>query len=406
MIKNTLIWSLLALFFACNNPEEVAPGEKKVFIKFFGNTTLNEGFDASETEDGGFMALGTSRNGGTTTLEYFKTDAQGNTLWAKTIENAQGKALAKIESGFLILGERNIGSQRSLYLIKIDRQGEALQEYLYSPSGDAVTNDTFGQAILVNEEEPEPYALITGNMENGQGNLETLLIKLKLSDLTMEWARDYQLDERSYEPGRSLYEREDKNVVWCTSSTARSREGELSSYLSLYTVQPDSEAINNSLVGENSNIDYFGADLQQSDFGYAIIGTKIDPDGGNDNDMFFILSGLEGSVVPSTERTYGSSGTDEGQAIAATTDGGFILLGAFESTTEKGIGGKDFYLVKTNGIGDIEWESFLGGSGDEIGHSVQQTRDGGYLIFGTSTLQGVSSMCMVKTNAQGQLIND
>jgi hypothetical protein len=51
------------------------------------------------------------------------------------------------------------------------------------------------------------------------------------------------------------------------------------------------------------------------------------------------------------------------------------------------------------------WNKFLGGSGDEVPSSVIQTADGGFVVCGTATLAGQSSIFMMKTNSSGELKN-
>jgi len=70
----------------------------------------------------------------------------------------------------------------------------------------------------------------------------------------------------------------------------------------------------------------------------------------------------------------------EGNAIRATDDGGFIIVGSIE---KQGLG-KDVYVVKLDADGDVEWSKSIGGSGDEIGYGVNTALDGGYIIVGES----------------------
>ena len=68
------------------------------------------------------------------------------------------------------------------------------------------------------------------------------------------------------------------------------------------------------------------------------------------------------------------------ESVEETTDGGYIVAG---STFSFGAGG-DVYLLKTDSEGDIIWEKTFGEEGDHIGSSVQETRDGGYIVLGAA----------------------
>lgn len=88
--------------------------------------------------------------------------------------------------------------------------------------------------------------------------------------------------------------------------------------------------------------------------------------------------------------TIGGSGNDELQDIHQTVDGGFILGGYTNSDisgnkTEEGYGLKDFWIVKLDTVGTIEWQESYNGNGDDNLRSVFQTSDGGFVIGGEST---------------------
>jgi len=44
----------------------------------------------------------------------------------------------------------------------------------------------------------------------------------------------------------------------------------------------------------------------------------------------------------------------------------------------------DYWVIKLNSSGDLQWQQSLGGSQDDWGYSIEQTSDGGYIITGDS----------------------
>ncbi len=88
------------------------------------------------------------------------------------------------------------------------------------------------------------------------------------------------------------------------------------------------------------------------------------------------------------QRTIGGSDIDEILDLQQTRDGGYILTGnsvsypSADKAENKGV--FDFWVIKLNRFGSVEWQKALGGDGYEFCNSVRQTRDGGYLIGGSS----------------------
>ncbi len=85
-------------------------------------------------------------------------------------------------------------------------------------------------------------------------------------------------------------------------------------------------------------------------------------------------------------KTYGGSGEETAQAIIATADGGYAVLG-FSNSTDGDLEGKsipvnDYWLLKLDGSGALEWSKTYGGSKDDRGQSLVQTKDGGYALTG------------------------
>lgn len=103
------------------------------------------------------------------------------------------------------------------------------------------------------------------------------------------------------------------------------------------------------------------------------------------------------------DRTFGgfvSSSGDGGWSVDETDDGGFITTGYTQS---QGNGRKDLWLLKTNGQGSRIWDKTFGGREDDVGMSVLQSRDGGYIVAGRTASfgKGGDDIWLLKTDSQG-----
>lgn len=89
------------------------------------------------------------------------------------------------------------------------------------------------------------------------------------------------------------------------------------------------------------------------------------------------------------QRTIGAKGDEELAHLLLTNDGGCILGGSSDANashekTQDSRGGTDYWIVKLNAQGVIEWDKTIGGSDFDYLYDIQQTTDSGYIIGGAS----------------------
>jgi hypothetical protein len=156
---------------------------------------------------------------------------------------------------------------------------------------------------------------------------------------------------------------------------------------------------------------------QTSDGGYIAAGSSFSNDGdvsGNHGgfDCWVVKLNDEGTIV--WQKSLGGLSNDEAESIQQTNDGGFILAGHSDSNdgdVSGNHGGPDYWVVKLSSIGTIEWQKSLGGSGSDQAKSVQQTNDGGYIVAGytssndgdVSVNYGYLDFWVVKLNSLGTI---
>ena len=113
---------------------------------------------------------------------------------------------------------------------------------------------------------------------------------------------------------------------------------------------------------------------------------------------------LTATAQPTFQKFYGGLNSldgDVGYSIQQTSDGGYIVTG---HTYNFGAQAKDILLMKLNATGDTLWTKMYGGLTDDNGYSVIQTLDGGYVIAGSTFILGNGvDVLVIKTNSSGDV---
>lgn len=121
----------------------------------------------------------------------------------------------------------------------------------------------------------------------------------------------------------------------------------------------------------------WGSSLKQNKNGeYILLGDTYNESTGS-SDMYLIKTDNTGNLL--WEKRMGGIDDARGYSVQQTQDEGYVLLGYTQS---EGAIFSDMYLVKTNNFGTEKWSKTFGGEGRDIGNSVQQTQDRGYILLG------------------------
>lgn len=133
----------------------------------------------------------------------------------------------------------------------------------------------------------------------------------------------------------------------------------------------------------------------------------------NGNSNYSNVAHIKTGVI-TWAKTFGGSNKDYVQIIQQTADGGYIVVGDSFSNDGDVSGNHDkwnYWIVKLDSSGNIQWQKSLGGSSDENVRSLQQTSDGGYVIAGNSYSNdgnvsdnhGSCDYWIVKLNENGEI---
>ncbi len=279
------------------------------------------------------------------------------------------------------------------WIVKTDSLGNLLWENSYGGSNDDIAYSiaqTFdGGAIVIGRTSSND-----GDVIGNHGSADTWVIKLdSLGNLL--WQKCYGGSESDW--GIDIIETYDQGYI--LSSFSRSTDGDVPgnngnpTTSDIWLVKIDS--IGNILWSRNYGgigDDYPLSIIQSMDSGYAFLGIAWGPGGdisGHHLSSDFWLGRLDRDGNFLWGNCFGGYRQDQGNELKQTPDSGFILVGTTNSNDgdvsfNHNINANDIWVVKTDKLGNKEWEKSFGGTDYDLGISVL-VADTGYLILGWAT---------------------
>jgi hypothetical protein len=156
---------------------------------------------------------------------------------------------------------------------------------------------------------------------------------------------------------------------------------------------------------------------QLIDGSYLVVGNSSSNNGdvsGNHGEGDIWLAHLDASGALIWQRCYGGSLADAAEDLKVTPDGGYVIVGESYSTEgdlTSNAGAGDYWILKLDTEGEIEWQRSYGGNGGDGASSIALTSDGGYAVNGytesnngdVSGSHGSKDYWVLKLNGQGML---
>jgi hypothetical protein len=365
------------------------------------NQTYGEGEALSmvQTFDGGYALAGASGSD----FGLVKVDSAGNLEWNQTYGGANSDWAESVvqtsDGGYALAGKTNSfgAGQADFWLIKTNSTGNPVWNQTYGG-----TENDFAQSVVQTFD--GGYAL-AGYTYSYAVESDFWLVKVNV-----EMNQEHQLNFGGtgiISGWRQTYGGVDYETAF---SMVQTIEGEFA--LAGYTLSYGAGISDFWLVKTDSagNLEwsqtYGGTDydiayslVQTVDGGYALAGyTKSY--GAGSYDFWLVKTDSAGNHL--WNQTYGGTAYDTACSLVQTSDGGFTIAGY---TSSFGAGGYDLWLVKTNVAGNTLWNQTYGGTENEFALSVVETVDGGYALAGytKSFGAGLYDFWLVKTDSAGNM---
>jgi hypothetical protein len=128
--------------------------------------------------------------------------------------------------------------------------------------------------------------------------------------------------------------------------------------------------------------------IQTNDGGFALNGSSHSIDGqvtGNHGGADYWFVKTDNLLGLTNEISFGGANEDEGTSVIKTVDGGYAL-GGYSNSNNGDVTGNhgidDYWLVKLDGLYNLQWQKSMGGANSDWAYSALQTNDAGYALAG------------------------
>jgi hypothetical protein len=358
----------------------------------YGGADADGALSLIQTADGGYVLAGYTRSFGAGKEDFWlvKVDLSGNTQWNRTYGGAESEyafsVITTSDGGYAIAGYTGSfgAGGDDFWLIKTDSLGNMEWNRTIGGAGD---DYAFSLA-----ETDEGYIIAGYTRSYGAGRDDFWLVKTDSSG-NAEWNRTYGGWDDDGAISLVLTSDGGYALAGMTESFGYGSDRD-----DFWLVKTDSSGNMEWNQTYGGTIREYGFCLvQASDGGYAFAGSTCTFGAGN-HDSWLVKTDSSGNME--WNQTYGGTDADGTTSLIQTEDGGYILAG---STKSFGAGDFDSWLIKTDGVGNMQWNKTYGGRGTDIAASLVGTSDGGYAIVGyTYSISAVNSdLWLIKTDEQG-----
>lgn len=397
--------------------------------KSYGGKHADYLFDAVATPDYGFLLAGSSlsRQTGNKTAEaqggldywVWKMDEHGELDWQKAVGGPGTDLLQTVkltkDAGFLLAGTSDSGEgfqkkeackgKEDFWIIKLDAKGGEQWQRTIGGSGQEQLSSAFptsdGGYILggssSSEKSPEvkggrdPF----GKWQDGFGSLDFWAVKLD-SKGKLEWQRT--IGGEHLDQLRGILQTRDGGYLLAGYSNSHVSGNKTEKCYGLgdyFVVKLDKDGnVEWQKVYGGDGDDQPYALIESYDGNFIIAGNSNSGTTGNKTvsnkkgtDFWMLKIDPLGEII--WQNTYDIGNTDLLTSLEENKDnslllGGYAQTETFDAKKKDNEGVNDYVIIKTNAGGEEKWGQSVGSNGEDVLRKAVETRDGGYLLAGTS----------------------
>jgi hypothetical protein len=425
--KRVLCYTILLLgVWSCAKEGKIGDDQQDGFVKFYGTSSYDQGFDVKRTGDGGYVILGnTTTPGKGTDISLTKTDAFGNEVWHRTfggLGNDEGRRF-QIESdgGFVITGfisrvnNQGTTTDRDVCLIRTNSEGlsvwgnpilfgdsgvnEEGRSIAITPQGYFIGSITDKEVVVIDSSSGTPVTTVV----NQEGEQDIQVIQTH-----PDGSLTRNIITRGYEGNdivNDILVLNDEIVLLGSSQNGRRTNAFPTVLLASIKIGDNdftNAAYNRTIAGQTET----GIMGVAKGGNIVLLNNIITSAGTSSIEVVEMTLGLKNETKWAVSYSATNATSTFGSAIGLTNENEFIVSGTAELEGRN----RDILLLKLGENGATKWQQHYGSANqDEQGECVFQTQDGGYLALGTLGLASDgsrtqnSTVSLIRTDALGKV---
>lgn len=388
------------------NPTQATSGPYQWAMTY--DTSVGErdhAYAVKQTPDGGFIVAGGTDSFPYDDFDYsmwiIKLKPDGSVAWQKSLEGGSARTIELThDGGYIVAGsyytyrEPDPWDDRAywsdMWVIKLDADGNVIWQKTYGED----YNESVHSIIQSFDSEGnfEGYVAAGSTAECYPECDDFLIVKLDPVGNVL-FQKKYEFE--AWEGIRAIQQTQDGGY-FVAGSNHRDRSlacDEWHGDVCVMRLESDLDVVWQYNYG-GCNSDDARSMVLTEDGGCIVAGNTNSF--GADADFWVLKLAFDGSIV--WQKTYGGDDDDCAKSIEETRDGGYIVAGD---------SGWDIELLKLDSGGDIVWDKTYGGSEWDTAYAVQQTEDGEYIMAGYTRSFGADTFdyLVLKVNAMGEIPN-
>jgi hypothetical protein len=391
VLSRKLILSFIAVFVLSSFSFVVLVEADSIFWAHSYETEFDSssGICVVATSDGGYAVAGSLNSH----ASLFKTDAYGNMEWNKTYQGIWSDRFRSLvvasDGGYAIAGSTNL----DFWLVKTDEHGNVEWNKTYG----GTHGDTAHSLVATSD---GGYAIAGTLTSEDVVQFDAWLVKVDAYG-NMEWNKTYgKFGVEDYDFFYSVIETSDGGFALAGSTYFMGlADGKwIEEDKNFWLVKTD--AFGNMIWEKTyggARDDVVCSVVEASDGGYALAGSK-------NGDFWLVKTDQYGNVE--WDKLYGEFAEGEtAHSMIRTSDGGYAIAGTqpYHPDPTALYRYSNFWLVKTDASGNMEWNTSIGGSAADVPESLAEANDGGYVMVGSMSDRHslISYILLVKTDETG-----